>query len=401
MRSEIVIVSIGLVDPLGFNLNDNFNKFINGLSGIRPIENFKLSDYPVIKITEAGEINVNDLSILNLKENEIKHLDRYNLAGFYAAEQALMQTKFNSNTGVIFSSLGGGAISTLNCTVNLLNNKRSTPRQCLAAQRDNLTSLISRKFNLLGVNVCITSACSSGIISLDYAYKLLEDNTYDQMLVGGCDLMVDPMDIYMFQSIGALDIRSNPKSCPFDIDRNGFVMGEGAVCFVLKTKSKAIKDNDRILATVRGIGYANEAFHETSVHPEGLGAKISIEKALEKSSISNAEVRMVSAHATSTQNGDEIEYNIIKKYFPNADIQAVKANIGHTMASCSLIELSYMIQSLNVGVTGKILNLTRPIGNEINFPDKSKKINSKFGIKNSFGFGGKSAAIILEKGYDY
>lgn len=401
MKNEIVVVSIGIVDPLGSNLNDNFNKFINGQSGIRPIENFKLSDYPIIKATKAGEINVDALSILHLKENERKHLDRYNLAGFYAAEQALLQTNYNSNTGIIFSSLGGGATSTLNCTVNLLNNKRSTPRQCLAAQRDNLTSLISRKFNLLGVNMCITSACASGIVSLDYAYKLLDDNTYDQMLVGGCDLMVDPMDIYMFQSIGALDIRENPKSCPFDLDRNGFIMGEGATCFILKTKARAIQDNDRILATLRGIGYANEAFHETNIHPEGLGAKISIDKAIEKSNISCTEIGIVNAHATSTKNGDEIEYNIIKSFFPNAVIQAIKSNIGHTMASCGLIELGYMIQSLNTGLTGGILNLNNPINNDVNLAYSPTKINSNFGIKNSFGFGGKSAAIIVEKGYDY
>jgi 3-oxoacyl-[acyl-carrier-protein] synthase II len=393
---EICIVGIGLVDSLGSNLDSNFENFINGVSGIKQLTNFKLDEYPAIKINSAAEVDISSLSIENLKDNEIRNLDRYNLAGFYVAEQALSQVKYNHKTAVLFSSLGGGAMSTLNCTINLLNDKRSMPRQCLAAQRDNLTSLISRKFNLQGVNMCITSACASGIISLDYGCKLLNDGEYDQVLVGGCDLMVDPMDVYMFQCIGALDLRSDATSSPFDRNRNGFIMGEGAACFVLKTKTKAIEDKDRIFGVIRGIGFANEAYHETNVHPEGIGAKTSIELAIKKANILYNQVGLINAHATSTQNGDDVEYNIIKNYFPNAIVQALKSNLGHTMASCGLVELSYMIKSLIENKTGPILNLKNPIGTDIVLPQVPMNGDSKYGIKNSFGFGGKSAAIVVE-----
>jgi len=398
--NKYAIVAIGLVDPLGFNRTNNWKKYINGDIAVQPITNFSLEEYSIIKITHAAEVNINELDINEyISTNEKKNLDRYSIIGFYACKQAINECNIPNpkNTALIFSSLGGGASTTLECTKQLLSNKRSTPRQCLAAQRDSLTSLISKKFGFYGATFNITSACASGIMGLDYAIKLLNDNDYEQVIVGGCDVMVDPMNIYMFQSLGALDTRVPPKSSPFDINRNGFIMGEGAAVFIIKKIETAISHGDNILATINGIGYASEAYHDTAVHPNGLGGRNSIDMALRKAKLKYEDIDIIGAHATSTPNGDEVEYNIIADYFPNSPVMALKANIGHTMAACGLIELSYLIESINNNQISFIPTLQHCIGDKINLPKVSIISEFNIGLKNSFGFGGKCASIIVEK----
>jgi 3-oxoacyl-[acyl-carrier-protein] synthase II len=201
----------------------------------------------------------------------------------------------------------------------------------------------------------------------------------------------------MFQSIGALDTRSPPISSPFDENRQGFLMGEGAAVFVVKKLHVAIAHGDKILSVIRGIGYASEAYHDTAVHPEGLGGRLAIDMALRKAGLKAQNIDIVSAHATSTPNGDEIEYKTLADYFPDTPVMALKANIGHTMAACSLVELSYLIESMNQNAVGAIPTLNNPIGNDIKLPMQKLIHNFKYGLKNSFGFGGKSASIVMEK----
>jgi len=383
---KFAIVGIGLVDSLGSNLEDNWLRYINGDVAQRKITNFKLEDFPVIKIHEAFEVDADKLDVSKfIPDKERRYLDRYHILGFYAAEQAINQANIidPEKTAIIFSSLGGGTSSILDCTKKLLDGKRSTPRECLAAQRDSLPAMISRKFGFKGPNLNITSACASGIMALDYATKLLLEDELDQVVIGGCDVMIDPMDIYMFQSIGALDARNPPASLPFNENRAGFVMGEGSAVYVVKRLETALEHSDNILAVITGIGYASEAHHDTAVHPEGIGGRTSIDMALRRAKLIKEDIDIVNAHATSTPNGDEVEYNIITDYFLDKPIQALKANIGHTMAACGLIESAYLIHSLNKGCVNSL----------------NKKVIGNFNraIKNSFGFGGKCASIIVEK----
>lgn len=395
------IVGIGLVDSLGNDWNSNWLRYLNGDVAAGPITNFNLDQFPIIKAKTAYQLDDTKLDLSDiLSKKELRGLDRFSHTGLYAVKEALSQCKIKDqkNTAVFFSSLGAGTNSILDGTVNLLNGKRSSPRQSLAGQRDNLSGLISRTFGFYGSNLCITSACASGIISLDYAIRLLDDDVYDQIVVGGCDVMVAPRDIYMFQSIGALDISENAQSKPFDKSRGGFIMGEGAAAFIIKKVSKAKEDGDKILAIIRGIGFANESFHETAMSSDGIGARMSIDMALKKSGLNMSEINLINAHATSTPNGDDIEYNILSEYFPGASVMALKSNVGHTMAACGFVETAYLIKSMLLGEIGPIANLTDPIGDKLFFPRDRTFGDFKYALKNSFGFGGKSAAIILERG---
>ena len=399
--NEYAIVGVGLVDSLGSDWHSNWIRYLNGDIAVGPITNYDTNAYPVLKIKSAYQLDESKLDLSSiLTDKERRHLDRYLLAGLYTVDQAMKQCNIvnSKNTAVLFSSLGAGATSILDGTINLLNGKRSTPRQCLAGQRDSLSGLISKTFGFYGLNMCLTSACASGIISLDYAIRLLDDDIYDQIVVGGCDVMVDPRDVYMFQCIGALDASDNAQPKPFDIYRKGFVMGEGAATFIIKKVSKAIEDGDRILAKIKGIGFANESFHETAMSADGIGGRMSIDMALKRAGLKNTDINLVNAHATSTPNGDDIEYNIISDYFPGASVMALKSNIGHTMAACGLVETAYLIKSMLHNEIGPIANLINPIGDKLNLPQVKTNGDFKYALKNSFGFGGKSAAMIIERG---
>ena len=399
--NEYAIVGIGIVDALGNDLHSNWLRYLNGDVASSAITNYDNDKYPVLKVKSAYQLDESklDLSAI-LTDKERRHLDRYLLAGLYTVDQAMKQCNIVNpkSTAVMFSSLGAGATSILDGTINLLNGKRSTPRQCLAGQRDSLSGLISRTFGFYGSNLCLTSACASGIISLDYAIRLLDDDTYDQVVVGACDVMVNPRDIYMFQCISALDTSDNAQSKPFDIDRKGFVMGEGAATFIIKKVSKAIEDGDKILAKIKGIGFANESFHETAMSTDGIGGRMSIDMAMKRAGLKTTDIDLVNAHATSTPNGDDIEYTIISEYFPGSTVMALKSNIGHTMSACGLVETAYLIKSMLHNEVGPIANLTNAIGDKLNLPQTRINGDFKYALKNSFGFGGKSAAMIIERG---
>lgn len=398
--TDYAIIGIGLLDSLGNSYTRNWNRYINSDIELSPITTFDKELYPAIKSSHAYQIN-NSTSLISglLPTNELKFMDRYSSFGFYTVSKAIEDASIIDFTrsGLIFSSLGGGMSSMLKSVQNFLNNKKVSPRMCLAGQRDNITSTISRKYKILGPTLNITSACSSGLVSIDYAIRLLEDDSYDQMIVGACDVMVDPMNMFMFQCIGALDSRNPPTSSPFDLSRNGLVMGEGSACVIIKKLNKAISDKNKIHAIIKSVAIATEPYHETQMHEDGMGARIVLDKVLQTSRVSKKDVTLINAHATSTMNGDIVEYRVIKDYFPDSNVMALKANIGHTMAASGLVELIYTILSLQNQKIGPIANLKDPIGFDINLPRESQNINSIYAIKNSFGFGGKSSAILLER----
>lgn len=398
---DIAIVGLGIIDSLGSNINHNWQRYLQGDSALAPIKNFDVNCYPVIKVKGAFQVDDNLIDRNFLDFLEQKNLDRYSITGLYSAHIAVLDSGIMNkpNTGVIFGSLGGPQKTVLDGIIKLLDNKRITPRHGLASLRDNLGYLICKKFGFEGINLAMTSACSTGILIIDYAMRLLQSDVYDQILVGACDVMVDPIDMATFQCIGALDLRDPPISSPFDIDRKGFVMGEGACSMVLKKLSKAEKDNDKILAIIKATGFATELYHETGMDPSAIGAKKSVDMALQNAGISKDQIDIVNCHATSTPNGDISEYAIIKEYFPEAALMALKANIGHTMSACGLVELSYLIYSLNNNLIGPICNLKNPIDSDLLSTHKKTNKYFKYGIKNSFGFGGKCATIILKK-YD-
>lgn len=400
--ADYAIVGMGMVDSLGVSIDSNWNRYLQGHTNIEPIRRFNPQKFPTIKVTSAAQFQdslMDELADL-LTPLEYNRLDRYAIAGLYTVLQAFKQCtikKNNKETAVVICTAGGGSMSLFNNINDLINGKKSSPRQVLATQRDALGGIIGQKLGFYGANVVITSACASGLMGLDYGIRLLADDTYEQVIVCASDCMISPHGINVFQALGALDTRMVPISMPFDVNRQGFVIGEGSATLIIKKLDKAKKDGDKIYSIIKGMGVATESYHETSVSPDGVGGRSSINMALKNANLSHNDIEIVNTHATSTPNGDGIEYDILSEYFPNILTMALKANIGHTIGASSLIELIYLIKSLETGLIGPVANLNNPIGDKILLPNKIIKHNARYGLKNSFGFGGKSASIILEK----
>lgn len=395
--TPIAITGIGLVDSLGNDLDSNFRRICNYESTIRSITNYDTSAYSVIPVTHGHELST-DLDFRGLlSPHEVKHLDRFIVAGFYAAMKAIDSAEIKSaNVGIIYSSLHAGSETIHDMHSRLNDNKRSPVRKMLSSSRDYLSNIISQKFEFKGVNLCITSACASGIVGLDYACKMLEAGVYDYMIVGGADLMVDPFSMYTFSSLGAMDTSNPPSTKPFDTHRNGFTMGEGACCMVLEKLSNAC--HKKIHGVIRGVGYANEAFHDTAMTENAEGAEKSIAMALNNSNLEYKDIDIINCHATGTPNGDIAEYGILSKYFAGKPVSAVKPNIGHTMGACSLLEIAYGLRSLETSILMPILNIKEPMGKDVYLPQETQTVgNMKYMLKNSFGFGGKCGSVVIEK----
>lgn len=392
---QIAVTGIGLVDSLGSDLSANFDLIIKKHKNCSYITKYDPNKYPLINVKHAHQLVENYDH--GLTKAELLHLDKVVVASYYATNKALIDSGINSSkAGVIYSTLNAGTDTVHTVHENILNNKKSSIKKTLSSIRDYITNYISQKFQIQGVNLCITSACASGIVALDYARKLLESGIYDYMIVGGVDLMVDPFSMHLFNSVGALDTSANPQTLPFDNNRKGFIMGEAACCFILEPLYKA--RHKKIYGIIKGVGLANEAYHDTNMSTEGIGARLAIDQALTESKLSKKDIDIINCHATGTFNGDISEYNVLSDYFPGKFTAALKGNIGHTMGASSLTEIAYGLESLQRNILIPFVKLESPIGHNLEFPLEPEMINMKYMLKNSFGFGGKSGCIIIEKG---
>jgi 3-oxoacyl-[acyl-carrier-protein] synthase II len=241
----------------------------------------------------------------------------------------------------------------------------------------------------MGTSFAIYASCASGLLSIDYAMRILDE--YDYVIVGGADAGVFEIAMKYFASIGAL---GNTNS-PFDDNREGFVMGEGAGVLILQNLEKVKQFSSTIHAKLYPVGSASDAFDLTSPAKDGRGAKIAMEKSLKYVT----DIDVVSAHATSTPIGDPIEYDVISEKLPNVPIYAPKSKIGHTLAAAGILETIYSIESMKKGIIPHCQNMVKcsyDIHNTlVKTPTKIDKPILRT-LNNSFGFGGKCACQVIE-----
>ena len=280
----------------------------------------------------------------------------------------------------------------------LINNKRTAPRQMYFAMRDTITSTITRLFGYTGATSTISNMCTTSINTLDYAVRMIKDDDCAYSLVTGVDSFVHPLDMYVMQSMGATCADEQPLTKPFDKNRNGITLGEGSCSFMLTSLDNAKAKNHKIYGIIKGIGHGTESTHETDMSTDGIGSRDAINMALRKARLINNDIGYVNCHATGTPQGDAVEYSIVGSMFPGVTVGANKANIGHTMGACGMLELFYTIRALNDQTAPPVANLSETLGNEINIPTTKKPLNARYALKNSFGFGGKSGCVIIEKG---
>lgn len=414
---RVVITGMGILSPLGSTIQKNQNNLFNGVSGISKITSFDTTDY-ASKI--AGQIawgqdegQFNPDSFMPPKEQ--RHIDKFVLYGIYAGVQALQDAGFEPKTeeeknraGVVFGS-GIGGLTTICETADTLRESgphRVSPFFIPSAIINMIAGHISIKKGLQGPSTCIATACSTGSHCIGEAARIIRSNDADVMVAGGSESAVIPMAVAGFAQARALSTHYNetPKeaSRPWDKDRDGFIIGEGAGAVVLEEYEHAKARGAKIYGELVGYGASSDAYHITA--PGNGGALRAMKNALHQAGLNAADIGYVNAHGTSTGTGDIVELNAVKELY-GADIDklsmsSTKSMTGHLLGAAGAVEAIYSLMALNEGILPPTLNLKNPIEEAANVdlvPFKAKEKKIQYALSNSFGFGGTNASLIFAK----
>ncbi|TWE08694.1 3-oxoacyl-[acyl-carrier-protein] synthase II [Neobacillus bataviensis] len=406
---RIVITGMGVMSPLGLDVDTVWNNLVNGNSGITSIDTFDVSNF---KTRIAGIVRGFDAEV-RWGRKEARKLDRFVQLAMAASEQALENSQLNldkidrERIGVYVGS-GIGGIQTFIENVNLLNERgpgRVSPSLVPMIISNAAAAQISIRLGALGPSLSPVTACSIGNSSIGEAFNTIRNGDADVIFAGGAEAAITPLSLASFGNAKALSTNSEPSlaSRPFDAQRDGFVMSEGAGVLVLESLEHAVKRNAPILCEVIGYGASSDAYHMVATHPEGLGAYIAMRNALRKANISTEEVDVISAHATSTPLGDLSETLAIKKLFGQRAYQipvtANKSMLGHMLGAAGGVEAIALVKSLMEDIIPPTINLSHPDPEcDLDYvSEDARKKELNIGISNSFGFGGHNSAIVLKK----
>lgn len=409
IMERVVITGMGVISPLGNTVESFWDRLIKGESGISRIDTFDVSRQ---KSKIAGLVRDFDADAL-LGRNEARRMDRFCQFALAAAKQALEDSRISleevdrERLGIYVGS-GVGGIQTLLEQDALLRDRgpeRISPFLVPMMISNMAAALISITFGAMGPTLSPVTACSIGNTSIGEAFKLIRAGGADIIFAGGSEAAVTEISLASFGNATALSTRNDepPKaSRPFDADRDGFVMAEGAGILVLESLTHAMRRNARIYAEVIGYGASSDAYHMVATHPEGIGAYQAMKMAISEAGIHPSEVDVISAHATSTEIGDRSETMAIKRLFGDdayrIPITANKSMTGHLLGAASAVEAIALVKSLQQNVIPPTINLeTNDLACDLDYvPNVAREAELNIGLSNSFGFGGHNAVIALK-----
>ena len=406
---RVVITGLGTINPLGNTVDTSWNSLISSKSGISKITKFDVDSYPC-KI--AGTIDDSKINNEIVSPREQRKIDRFITLGLIAASEAINDSGFvsgNENSfryGVMVGS-GIGGLDTIYRNSSILDNqgiRKISPFFIPSSLINLLSGQISIKYNLKGPNSSPVTACATGTHAIGDSFTIIKNNKADLMVCGGAEAAICPIGISGFSAARALcdSFNDQPEkgSRPWDKDRSGFVMGEGAGVLVLEELEHAKKRNAKIYGEVKGYGMSGDAYHITKPSEDGNGGFRAMEMALKESQLDADQIEYINAHGTSTQVGDTIELSAVEKLFrsnKNLYMSSNKSAIGHLLGAAGAVEAIFSLKSIQTKTLPPTLNLDNPDNkSNINLiPHESISKSVKNIISNSFGFGGTNASIIL------
>ena len=406
---RVVVTGIGTINPLGNSVETSWNSLINSKSGISKITKFDVNNYPC-KI--AGSIEDSLINDKVVSPREQRKIDRFITLGLIAANEAINDSGFildderSFRSGVMVGS-GIGGLDTIYKNSSILDNqgiRKISPFFIPSSLINLLSGHISIKYNLKGPNSSPVTACATGTHAIGDSFTIIKNNKADLMVCGGAEAAICPLGISGFSAARALCDTFNDQpekgSRPWDKDRSGFVMGEGAGILVLEEYEHAKKRNANIYGEVKGYGMSGDAFHITKPSEDGNGGYRAMEMALQESQLNRDQIEYVNAHGTSTQVGDTVELSAVEKLFgskKNLFMSSNKSAIGHLLGAAGAVEAVFSFKSLQTKTLPPTLNLDNPDTDSIiNFiPHISISKPVKNIISNSFGFGGTNASLIF------
>ena len=417
---RVVVTGIGLVTPLGANTSVTWDRLINGESGITEVTQFDVKDLPA-KIAGTVPEGATDLGLFCpddwLEPKEQRKIDRFILLGMVAASQAvensgwIAKTSEDQNrTGVIIGS-GIGGLQQINDNAIKLNEsgpRRISPFFIPAALINLVSGQVSIKFGFKGPNHAVVTACSTGAHAIGDAARLIMLDDADVMIAGGAEAAVNRLGFAGFSAARALSTGFNDKpesaSRPWDDDRDGFVMGEGAGVVVLEEYEHAKKRGANIFAEIVGYGLSGDAHHITAPADDGDGAFRSMKNALKRAQLNPSDIDYINAHGTSTPLGDMIELGAVSRLFgqhlEDIAMSSTKSSIGHLLGAAGSVEAIFSILAMNNGIAPPTLNLDSPSDGcqNINLvPHVAQERTITSVLSNSFGFGGTNASLVFSK----
>jgi len=409
-KRRVVVTGLGLVTPLGTGVEKTWQALLEGRSGVGKITHFDCSTYPVQIAAEVKDFDPSQY----IEQKEIKKMDRFIHFAIAASDMAIKDsglkiTKDNAErVGVIIGSGMGGLPMIEHYHKILLEkgHRRISPFFVPMIIINLAAGQVSIRYGAKGPNSSPCTACATGSHSIGDAFRIIQYGMADAMIAGGTEAVITPMGIAGFTAMKALSTRNDEPeraSRPFDIDRDGFVMGEGAGIMILEELNHALRRGARIYAEVIGYGMSGDAYHITSPAPEGEGAARCMEAALKDAGIRPEEVDYINAHGTSTKYGDELETMAIKKVFGEhayrLSVSSTKSMTGHLLGAAGGVEAVITVLSIYHNIVPPTINLEKPDpACDLDYvPNKAKKMEVNCAISNSFGFGGTNASLVFRK----
>ncbi|MBB6123100.1 beta-ketoacyl-ACP synthase II [Sphingobium subterraneum] len=415
---RVVVTGLGMVSPLGGDVETTWKNILASRSGAGPITHFDATDY-VCRI--ACEVKPADHEYgfdpnLRVDHKVQRQVDPFIIFGIDAAGQALEdagltdmseQERFRAGCS-IGSGIGGlPGIESESLVLHEKGPRRVSPHFVHGRLINLISGQVSIKYGLMGPNHAVVTACSTGAHSIGDAARMIAMDDADVMLAGGAESTICPIGIAGFSQARALSTSFNDTpekaSRPYDVARDGFVMGEGAGVVVLEEYEHAKARGAKIYAEVVGYGLSGDAYHVTAPHPEGSGAYRSMEMAMRKSGLSLADIDYVNAHGTSTPLGDELELGAVRRLFGDAigtmSMSSTKSAIGHLLGGAGAVESIFCILAMRDQIVPPTLNLDNPsegcAGVDL-VPHVAKERKVKAVLNNSFGFGGTNASLVMK-----
>ncbi|KXT77284.1 beta-ketoacyl-ACP synthase II [Streptococcus sp. DD13] len=404
--NRVVVTGYGLTSPIGNTPEEFWESLKEGRVGIGPITKFDISDYNVKVAAEIQDFPFDKYFV----KKDTNRFDPYSLYAIYAAEEALANAELNRESvdadrfGVILST-GIGGIKEIEEQVERMNEKgakRIRPLALPKALPNMAAGNIAMRVGAKGVCKCVITACASSNDALGEAFREIKFGFQDVMLAGGSEAAITPFAIGGFQALTALSTTEDPNraSIPFDKDRNGFVMGEGAAVLVLESLEHAQARGAHILAEIVGYGNTCDAYHMTSPHPEGEGAIKAMKLAMNEAEIEPAQVDYINAHGTSTPANEKGESAAIVKVFgKETPVSSTKSFTGHLLGAAGAIEAAAVIEAINHSYAPKTAGtseLSDYIEADVIY-GQGRDLDIQYAISNTFGFGGHNAVIAFKR----
>lgn len=410
MGRRIVITGLGCVTPIGTGKDKFWEAIKTGKSGVAPITRFDTTDFTTKIAAEVKDFNPEDY----LDKKEAKRMDRFTQYSVIAARLAIEDGKIDldaldrNNIGVVLGT-GIGGVETLEAEHTKLMErgpKRVSPLFIPMMISNMGAAHVSMDLGLKGSTMTITTACASATHAIGESFRMIEKGIMDMVITGGAEASITPLSVAGFCSMKALSTNNdNPQkaSRPFDRERDGFIMGEGAGIIVLEELEHAIERGASIYGELVGYGSTSDAYHITQPDPEATGGTNSMKLALEEAGVDYREIGYINAHGTSTYFNDKLETlaikNLFKEHAKDINISSTKSMTGHLLGAAGGVEAIATTLALKEGIIPPTINYEHPDEEcDLNYtPNKMVEREIKYALSNSLGFGGHNASLLFKK----